>query len=171
MSVRGPSSGTAARQSSPEHDYNVIKHQVATKNSLRTYVHIIPMCFKCKVRVFPVADLEVLLTPDEIESRFGIHVALDMQLTPQTFWAAEKHPCLCWGVNLPDRSEYHIPVWSTKVCRRAESSNRILLRVGIIDHDVGRVISFDLGSQVLLQWSVRVAWHGFASLCWRQLTV
>lgn len=45
--------------------------------------------------------------------------------------------------------EDHVPVGSTKVRRCPQASDGILLSVGIVDHDIGCVIRFDLSRQIL----------------------
>lgn len=45
--------------------------------------------------------------------------------------------------------EDHVPVGATKVRRCSQTSDSILFSVGIVNHDVGCVISLDLGRQIL----------------------
>jgi len=95
------------------------------------------------------AALEVFLAPDKTESRFRIHVALDMQCTSQRLRSAEEHTCFGRCMNLADALEYHIPVRSTEVGWCSQTSDGILFGVRVVDHDVGGIISLDLGCKVL----------------------
>lgn len=52
-------------------------------------------------------------------------------------------------MDLADGLEDHVPVGTTEVRWRAETSNGVLLGVGVINHDVCGVVCFDLRSEVL----------------------
>lgn len=53
-------------------------------------------------------------------------------------------------MHCPNTLEYSVPVWSTEICGCSETSNGILLGIGIVDHDVCRIIGLNLGSQVCM---------------------
>lgn len=50
-----------------------------------------------------------------------------------------------------DRFERSIPIWTTEVRRCTETCNCVVVGVGVIDHDVCRIILFDLGGKILTQ--------------------
>jgi len=93
--------------------------------------------------------LEVLLAPHKVEARLGVLVALDVELASERLRPAEEDTSLGGCVNLTDALENHVPVGSAKVGRRAKTSNGVLLGVGVIDHDVGRIVSLDLSGKIL----------------------
>jgi hypothetical protein len=74
-----------------------------------------------------------------------------MKLAPEPFEPTEEHTGICRSMDLADGSEDHVPVGPPKICRRAKSSYGILVRVDIIDHDVVRIVTFDLCGEILLQ--------------------
>lgn len=92
-----------------------------------------------------------------MEVLIRVHVTLDVQLAAQTLGPAEENTSFRGSVDLADRLEDHIPVWTTKVGRSAQARDRVLFGVGIVDHDVCRVIDLDLGSEVLMGVSL---WKG-----------
>lgn len=92
---------------------------------------------------------EVLLAPYELEARLAVHVALDVQLAAEHFGSAEEHPRFGWRVDLADPPEHRVPVWPPKVRGGAQAGDGILVRIGVVDHDVGCIVRFDLGSQIL----------------------
>ena len=112
----------------------------------------------------PKSALEVLFAPDKIEAGFAIHVAFDVQLAPEYLGSAEEHACLGRRVDLADRLEHRVPVGSTEIRWRAEPRDGVLIRIRVVDHDVGRVIGFDLGREVL--WKLRLAspWSDWSGL-------
>jgi len=63
-------------------------------------------------------DLKVLLSVHEfvpLGTRFTVHVALDVQLAPQTFRATEEHTSLTRRMDLADSSKDHVPVRPAEV--------------------------------------------------------
>lgn len=52
-------------------------------------------------------------------------------------------------MNLADGLEDHVPVGATEVGRRAQASDGILFGIGIVDHDVGSIVGFDPGGEIL----------------------
>lgn len=72
-----------------------------------------------------------------------------MQLAPQHLGPAEEHPCLGRRVDLADRLEHRIPVGPPKVGRRPEPCDGVLIRLGVIDHDVGSVVGLDFRREIL----------------------
>lgn len=94
-------------------------------------------------------DLEVLFTPYETEARLGVHVAFDVKGGTETLGTAEEDTGLGGGMDFADGLEDHVPVWTTKVCRGAETGDGVLFGVCVIDHDVCCVICFDLCGEVL----------------------
>lgn len=80
--------------------------------------------------------------------RIRILVAVNVQGTSQTLGSTEKHTRLARTVQLPDPSENHVPVGSPKVGGTPQARNGIFVCVGIVDHDVGRIVRLDLGRQV-----------------------
>ena len=95
------------------------------------------------------ADLKVLFTPNKTETGFRVHITLDVQRTTKRLWSAEENTCFSWRVDFANAFEYHVPVGATKVRRCPEASNGILLGVDIVNHDVGCVVRFEFGRQIL----------------------
>ena len=52
-------------------------------------------------------------------------------------------------MDLPNGLEDHVPVRAAEVGRRAQTSDGILLGIGVIDHDVGGIVGLDLGCEIL----------------------
>lgn len=71
-----------------------------------------------------------------------------MKCTTQSLGSTEEHTSLSWRVQLPDTTEDHVPVGTAEVGRGTQTSNRILVRVGIVNHDVGGIIGFYLRCQI-----------------------
>lgn len=94
---------------------------------------------------------KILLPPHKMKPGLRIHITLDMQLTAQDFRTAEKYARLSGCVDLADRAEDHVPVWTAEVGGCAETGDGVAVRVDVVDHDVGRVVGFDFGREVLLQ--------------------
>jgi len=90
-----------------------------------------------------------------------VHVTLDVQLTTQTLRSTEKHTRLSRTMDLADALEDRIPVRSTKVGWCSESSNRITIRVRIIDHYVRRIVNLHLGGKVGVDLDVVIHVLGF----------
>lgn len=123
-----------------------------------------------KTEVKVVRHLEILFAPAEIETyfpklanhpnqvnikmggeqhtRLRIHITFNMQLTSQYLRPTKEHTRLRRTVNLSNTLEHHIPIRTTEIGRCSQSRNGISVRVGIINHDVCRIINLDLGSQV-----------------------
>ena len=57
-------------------------------------------------------------------------------------------------MELADRLEGGIPVWTTKVCRRAKARNRIMVGICVIDHDICSIVRFDLGGEKLIEYQL-----------------
>lgn len=55
-------------------------------------------------------------------------------------------------MELTNRLEGSVPVWTTKICRRAKTRNRIVVGTCIIDHGICRIVRFDLGSKILIEY-------------------
>ena len=72
-----------------------------------------------------------------------------MQLAPEYLGPAEEHACFGRRVDLADRLEHCVPVGSTEIRWGTEPRDGVLIRIRVVDHDVGRVIRFDLGREVL----------------------
>ena len=94
-------------------------------------------------------DLEILLAPDEVEAGLRVHVALDVERRTENFGPAEEDTGFGRCMDLADRLENHVPVGATEVGRRTQAGNGILFSVGVVDHNVGSIVGFDLGSEVL----------------------
>lgn len=92
---------------------------------------------------------EILLAPHKLEAGFAVHVALDVQLAAKHLRSAEEHPCLGWAVDLANAPEHRVPIRPPKVRRGTEASDGVLVAIGIVDHDVCRIVRLDLGGQVL----------------------
>jgi hypothetical protein len=73
-----------------------------------------------------------------------------MELATKTLRTAEEDTRLRRSVDLADGSEDHVPVGTAEVGRSTESSNGVLVCIGIVDHDVGSVVGFNLCGQILL---------------------
>lgn len=52
-------------------------------------------------------------------------------------------------MDLPDRLEDHVPVRTTKVGRRTQTSNGILFGISVIDHDISSIVGLDFSGEVL----------------------
>lgn len=78
-----------------------------------------------------------------------IHIAFDMQGTRQRFGPAVKDARLGGEMDLADRPEHHVPVGPAKVGRRTQARDGVLFGVGVVDHDVGCVVGFDFGGEIL----------------------
>jgi hypothetical protein len=93
--------------------------------------------------------LEVLFAPDKAEAGFRVLIALDVECGAEHFRAAEEDTCFGGRVDLADGFEDHVPVGATEVGGGAEAGDGVLLGVGVVDHDVGRVVGLDLGGEIL----------------------
>lgn len=92
---------------------------------------------------------KVLLPPHEIKARLRVHVAPDTQLISQRWRSTEENARLCRGMNLTDRLEDCVPVRTAKTGRGSQSCDGIRLRIGVVDHDIGCVIRFDVTGKIL----------------------
>jgi len=92
---------------------------------------------------------EILLAPHKFEAGLAVHVALDVQLAAKHLRSAEEHPCLGWAVDLTNAPEHRVPIRPPKVRGGTEASDGVLVAIGIVDHDVRRIVRLDLGGQVL----------------------
>lgn len=72
-----------------------------------------------------------------------------MQLTSQRFRPTKKYARLSRSVNLADGFEHRVPIWSAEIGGSSQSSDGILFRVGVVDHDIGGIVKEDLGSEIL----------------------
>ncbi len=72
-----------------------------------------------------------------------------MQRGSETLGTTEEDTGFGGCVNLANRPENHVPVGATKVGGRTETSDGILLSVGVVDHNVRCVVSLDLCSEIL----------------------
>lgn len=95
--------------------------------------------------------------------RLTILVAKDVQRAAQSLGTAEEHTRLARSMQFPDTPKDHIPVRTAKVRRRPQAGNGILIGVGIIDHNVGRIVNLDLGRQVRVDLDAVVDILGFDS--------
>lgn len=91
-----------------------------------------------------------------MKAGLAVHVAFDVQLAPEYLGSAEEDSCLGRRVNLADRLEHRVPVRSSEIGWRAQARDGVLVRIRVVDHDVGRVISLDLGREVLWEPSVSI---------------
>lgn len=73
-----------------------------------------------------------------------------MQLIPQRLRPAEEDTRFRRSVDLANGLENRVPVRSAEIRRRPQSRDGILVCVGVIDHDVGGVIRFDVSSEILV---------------------
>lgn len=71
-----------------------------------------------------------------------------MQRTPQPLGPAEEDTRLGRTVQLANAPKDHVPVGPAKVGRTPQARDGVLVGVGVVDHDVGRVVGLDLGRQV-----------------------
>ncbi len=62
-----------------------------------------------------MTHLKVLFTPHKVESRLGVHIALDMQLTSQYLGPAEEDTRLSSTVDFSYTPENHVPVRSAEI--------------------------------------------------------
>lgn len=72
-----------------------------------------------------------------------------MKRRTQNLGSTEEDSCFGWCVDLADGLEDHVPVGATKVGGCAETGDGVLLGVCVVDHDVGGIVCFDLGSEIL----------------------
>lgn len=72
-----------------------------------------------------------------------------MQQIAQRFWTAEEHPGIGRRVDLPDGFEDSIPIGTTKVGSRSQSSDGVGLRIRVINHNVGGIVRLDVGRKIL----------------------
>jgi hypothetical protein len=72
-----------------------------------------------------------------------------VQRRAERLGSTEEDTCFCGRMDLANGLEDHVPVGATEVCGCAETSDGVLLGVGVIDHDVSCVVGLDLGSEVL----------------------
>lgn len=68
-----------------------------------------------------------------------------MQDAAEDFWPAEEDAGLGGGVDLADRLEDGVPVGTAEIGRGAEARDGVCVGVGVVDHDVGGVVGFDVG--------------------------
>lgn len=94
------------------------------------------------------SPLEIFLAPNKPKVGLGVHVALDMQLTAQRLWPTEEYTRLGWRVDFLDAPEYHVPI-RRRIGGCAEAGDSIMVRAGVVDHDVCGIVIFDFGGQVL----------------------
>lgn len=85
------------------------------------------------------------------------HITLDMQLGAENSGTTEEHSGFRWAMDLPNRLEDHVPVWSTEVGGSSQTGDGILFSICVVNHDVGCIIGLDLCSEVL----------GAISLCYK----
>jgi hypothetical protein len=81
--------------------------------------------------------LKILLPPNKPISPpppLRIHITLNMQLTAQPLWPTEENTTLAGAMNLPNRSEDHIPIRPAKVRRCFESCDGV--GVAAVEDDV-----------------------------------
>ena len=83
-----------------------------------------------------------------------------MQLGLQDLGPAEKHARLAGAVDLADAAEDGVPVWATEKGRTAQTRDGVAGGVSVVDHDVGRVVGFDVGGEVLCVADVSVDAEG-----------
>lgn len=72
-----------------------------------------------------------------------------MQGATEHLGTAEEHTRLGGAVDLAYTLEDHVPVGTAEVGWGAQAGDGVLLGVGVIDHDVGCVVSLDLGCEIL----------------------
>ena len=68
-----------------------------------------------------------------------------MKNIAQDLGTTEKHACVCGRVDLADGFENGIPVRAAEVGGRFEARDGVGFGVGVVDHDVGGVVGFDVG--------------------------
>lgn len=91
--------------------------------------------------------LEILLSPHEsiaILAGLAVHVAFHMQLTSQSFGAAEENPSFARTMQFLDGAENHIPVGPSEIGRSSESSNGICFTR--VEHNILSIAGRDLCS-------------------------
>jgi len=107
------------------------------------------------------ASLEIFFAPGELESRLSIHITFNMQLTPQHLRPTEEHTRLSGAVDLPNRLKDIIPIGSPKIRRCSQPRNGVPIRVGVINHDIRRVVRLDFRRQVRVDLNMVVHVLGF----------
>lgn len=80
--------------------------------------------------------------------RLTVLVTVNMQTATQTLGTTEEYTGLGRRMELPDTTENHVPVGTTKVGRCAQTGDGVLVGVRVVNHDVGSIVGFDLGRQV-----------------------
>ncbi|KAK5630381.1 hypothetical protein RRF57_006096 [Xylaria bambusicola] len=79
-----------------------------------------------------------------------------MQRASQTFWSAEEHTRLSRRMQLTDTTENHVPIRSTEVGRTPQARDGVFIGVGVIDHDICRVIGLNLGGEICVDLNAAV---------------
>jgi hypothetical protein len=82
-------------------------------------------------------SLKILLSPDKpipSPSTFSIHVTLHVQLTAQPLRPAEEHTTLARRMDLPYRTEDHIPIRTAEVRRCLQTSYGVC--IAAVEDDV-----------------------------------
>jgi hypothetical protein len=72
-----------------------------------------------------------------------------MQLTAQNLRPAEEDTYFARSMNLAYTPEYHVPVGTAEVGRRAQTGDSVAVSVCVVDHDIRCVVGFYFGSQML----------------------
>lgn len=83
-----------------------------------------------------------------------------MQLTAQHLGTTKEDSRFRRGVDLADGAEDHVPIWAAEVGGCAETGDGVVVRVDVVDHDVGGVVGFDFGGEVLWCWHSEVSEEG-----------
>lgn len=73
-----------------------------------------------------------------------------MQLVPQRGRPTEENARFCRSMNLTDSLEDCVPVRAAKIGGGPQSCNGVRFRVGVVDHDVGCIITFDISGKILI---------------------
>ena len=97
---------------------------------------------------FP-SRLEILLAPVELHPAAAVVLALHLQGLGEHLRPAVEHADLGRVVHLAHALEDGVPVGAAEVGGGAQARDGVLVRVGVVQPDVGRVRVGDLGGEVL----------------------
>lgn len=105
--------------------------------------------------------LKILLSPYKVKARLRVHVTFDMELRAEDLGSTEEDARFSRGVDLADGAKDHVPIWAAEVGGGTETGDSVVVGVGFVDHDVGGVVGFDFGGEVLrMSAQCSSAWVG-----------
>lgn len=88
---------------------------------------------------------KILLPPNKMKPWLRVHITLDMQLAAERLRPTEEHTYFARAMDLADTTEHVVPVRAAEVGGCAEARDGIVVRVGVVDHDVRGVVGIYVG--------------------------